>query len=49
MAQVEWKINRNMGCIEIAIKAGTFKRCLRLIETWDVLKFLEIVQNCCIP
>ncbi len=32
------RINRNMGCIEIALKRMYHVGSYRLIETWDVLK-----------
>ncbi len=33
-------INRNMGCIEIFREIQAVQVFYRLIETWDVLKFL---------
>ncbi len=32
------KINRNMRCIEIMNAPVAAGECIRLIETWDVLK-----------
>ncbi len=35
-------INRNMGCIEMMLRLYVQKHPTRLIETWDVLKFVHI-------
>ena len=36
-------INRNMGCIEILINWDHAVPKIRLIETWDVLKFVRLL------
>ncbi len=36
-------INRNMGCIEISLFAPKKNFVRRLIETWDVLKYLMMI------
>ena len=36
-----WLINRNMRCIEIGTATAQPPAELRLIETWDVLKFFS--------
>ncbi len=38
-------INRNMGCIEIGTDYTEKEADGRLIETWDVLKFLRFCDK----
>ncbi len=38
-------INRNMGCIEITFCSPFFWILYRLIETWDVLKFITAAKS----
>ena len=38
-------INRNMRCIEISIAQDTMKYNVRLIETWDVLKYCNSFES----
>ena len=38
-------INRNMRCIEIGLKAASWVKIIRLIETWDVLKLIWILES----
>ena len=37
-----------MGCIEIRVRTGVHRRAESLIETWDVLKYLEEYDIQCI-
>ena len=37
-------INRNMRCIEILLPPSPLQSLLRLIETWDVLKFVRVCR-----
>ena len=41
-----WQFNRNMGCIEICGELIELVFDSRLIETWDVLKYIYAQIGC---